>query len=119
MYKRQAKPEKSRFPAVIVPAWMPCPDCDDMLCVLHGEHVADCPCPDIDTWTAEGLFPYAPSVVRFLTPQECELLQGFPSGWTDVGLSDTRRYMALGNAVCVPVARWIAERIVALESSEV
>lgn len=49
--------------------------------------------------------------VRRLTPMECERLQGFPDGWTDV-LSDSGRYKTLGNAVAVPVARWIGEQIV-------
>jgi site-specific DNA-cytosine methylase len=49
--------------------------------------------------------------VRRLTPVECERLQGFPDGWTK-GLSDSARYRTLGNAVCVPVAEWIARRIV-------
>lgn len=38
--------------------------------------------------------------VRRLTPLECERLQGFPDGWTDIpGASDTARYKALGNSV--------------------
>ena len=49
--------------------------------------------------------------VRRLMPIECERLQGFPDGWTD-GQSDTQRYKQLGNAVAVPVAEWIAKRIV-------
>jgi DNA (cytosine-5)-methyltransferase 1 len=54
-------------------------------------------------------------IVRRLTPDECELLQGFPVGWTSVGThqkptSDSRRYKQLGNAVTVNVAEWIARR---------
>jgi hypothetical protein len=49
--------------------------------------------------------------VRRITPTECERLQGFPDGWTD-GQSDAQRYKQLGNAVAVPVARWIGERII-------
>ena len=52
--------------------------------------------------------------VRRLTPVECERLQGFPDGWTD-GQSDTARYRQLGNAVAVPVARWIGKRILEAE----
>ena len=48
--------------------------------------------------------------VRRLTPVECERLQGFPDGWTS-GQSDSTRYRQLGNAVAVPVARWIGARI--------
>ncbi len=57
------------------------------------------------------------SAVRRLTPTECERLQGFPDGWTDVAYrgkpaADGNRYKALGNAFAVPVIRWIARRIV-------
>lgn len=50
--------------------------------------------------------------VRRLTPLECERLQGFPDGYTDIpGASDSARYKALGNSMAVPVMRWIGERI--------
>ena len=39
-------------------------------------------------------------LIRHLTPLECERLQGFPDGWTDIpGASDSARYKALGNSV--------------------
>jgi DNA (cytosine-5)-methyltransferase 1 len=47
---------------------------------------------------------------RRLTPVECERLQGFPDNWT-AGQADFHRYKQLGNAVSVPVAKWIGERI--------
>jgi DNA (cytosine-5)-methyltransferase 1 len=51
--------------------------------------------------------------VRRLTPLECERLQGFPDDWTLVpSASDSQRYKQMGNAVAVPVARWIFENIV-------
>ena len=50
--------------------------------------------------------------VRRLTPLECERLQGFPDGYTNIpGASDSGRYKALGNSMAVPVMRWIGERI--------
>lgn len=55
--------------------------------------------------------------VRRLTPTECERLQGFPDGYTNIpwrGKSespDGPRYKALGNSWAVPVVRWIGERI--------
>lgn len=50
--------------------------------------------------------------VRRLTPVECERLQGFPDGWTDVGgAADGPRYKALGNSVAVPCVEWIAHRL--------
>lgn len=57
-------------------------------------------------------------VVRRLTPTECERLQGFPDGWTDVPdhdgkpMSEAQRYKQLGNSMAVPVMRWIGDRII-------
>ena len=54
------------------------------------------------------------NTVRRLTPLECERLQGFPDGWTDIGAwtdskgrlhkesSDGARYKALGNSIAIP-----------------
>lgn len=43
------------------------------------------------------------NLIRRLTPLECERLQGFPDGWTDIpGASDSARYKALGNSVAIP-----------------
>lgn len=47
---------------------------------------------------------------RRLTPLEYERLQGFPDNFTSC-LSDTQRYKALGNAVTVNVAEWVAGRL--------
>jgi len=54
--------------------------------------------------------------VRRLTPKECERLQGFPDGYTDIRLKgkdtpDGSRYKALGNSWAVPVVAWIGKRI--------
>jgi len=51
-------------------------------------------------------------IVRRLLPIECERLQGFDDDWTAFGhdgkpISDTKRYMMLGNAVCVNVVAYI------------
>lgn len=56
--------------------------------------------------------------VRRLTPLECERLQGFPDGWTLLGDDppDSPRYRALGNAVTVNVAHWIANRIIVADA---
>ena len=52
-------------------------------------------------------------LVRKLTPTECERLQGFPDGYTDImpNTPDGSRYVALGNSMAVPVMRWIGKRI--------
>lgn len=54
--------------------------------------------------------------VRYLTPVECERLQGFPDGWTE-GFPKTVRYRMMGNAVTVNVAEWIGKRIMAAEGN--
>ena len=59
--------------------------------------------------------------VRRLTPRECERLQGFPDDYTAVPhrgkpAADGPRYKALGNSWAVPCARWIGERIQAVEA---
>lgn len=54
--------------------------------------------------------------VRRLTPTECERLQGLPDGWT-AGQKDGPRYAQIGNAVAVPVIRWIARRIRDVQSN--
>lgn len=51
-------------------------------------------------------------LIRRLTPMECERLQGFPDGWTDLpGASDSARYKALGNSVAIPCVEYIMRRI--------
>lgn len=67
----------------------------------------------------------AGSVVRRLTPKECERLQGFPDDWTNIGDwtdskgkthkgdSDAPRFKALGNSIALPFWQWLARRIVA------
>lgn len=62
------------------------------------------------------------TVVRRLTPLECERLQGYPDGWTDIGEwidtkgkkhkdADSPRYKALGNSIALPFWEWMAERM--------
>ena len=54
-----------------------------------------------------------PLLIRRLTPLECERLQGFPDGWTDLpGASDSARYKALGNSVAIPCVEFILRGIV-------
>ena len=65
--------------------------------------------------------------VRRLTMTECERLQRFPDGHTKFGMdedgkkvkiSDSARYRQLGDAVAVPVARWIGKRIVSNQEDQ-
>ena len=54
-----------------------------------------------------------PLLIRRLTPLECERLQGFPDGWTDLpGASVSARYKALGNSVAIPCVEFILRGIV-------
>lgn len=67
--------------------------------------------------------PEQRNFVRRLTPLECERLQGYPDGWTDIGewvdskgkkhkeSSDTARYKALGNSIALPFWFWLMRRI--------
>lgn len=56
--------------------------------------------------------------VRRLMPVECERLQGFPDGWTDLGgTPDAPRYKACGNSMAVPVINHIGRRIEAVDSA--
>lgn len=61
-------------------------------------------------------------IVRRLTPVECERLQGFPDGWTDIGewvdskgkkhkYANSPRYKALGNSIALPQWFWIAQKM--------
>ena len=67
------------------------------------------------------------SVIRRLTPRECERLQGMPDNWTRVPYRgktadrcpDGPRYKAIGNSMAVPVMRFIGERIQMVEESGV
>ena len=52
-------------------------------------------------------------LIRRLTPLECERLQGYPDGWTNLpGASDSVRYKALGNSVAIPCVEYIMAGIV-------
>jgi len=54
-------------------------------------------------------------LIRRLTPLECERLQGFPDGWTDIpGASDSARYKALGNSVAIPCVTFVLRGIAAV-----
>jgi len=66
--------------------------------------------------TNGSLFAAQAMAVRRLTPVECERLQGFPDGYTNIKAKgkptpDGPRYKALGNSWAVPVVRWIGARI--------
>jgi DNA (cytosine-5)-methyltransferase 1 len=77
----------------------------------------------IGTQVAKGPGAVCQSIVRRLTPLECERLQGFPDHWTDIGEwvdtkgkkhkdADSPRYKALGNSIALPFWQWMAEKMV-------
>ena len=69
-------------------------------------------------------------IVRRLTPLECERLQGFPDGWTDIGewvdtkgkvhkeSTDSARYKALGNSIALPPWTYVLQRLSACCGTE-
>ena len=72
--------------------------------------------------TMEEKYPVQNMVVRRLTPLECERLQGYPDGWTDIGEwmdskgkrhkdADSPRYKALGNSIALPFWDWMLRRM--------
>lgn len=66
-------------------------------------------CQPPSTWDTD-----CRNLIRRLTPLECERLQGFPDGWTDIpGASDSARYKALGNSLAIPCVEFIMSRIAA------
>lgn len=61
-------------------------------------------------------------IIRRLTPVECERLQGYPDGWTDIGewvdskgkkhkYADGPRYKALGNSIALPQWFWLVQKM--------
>ena len=59
------------------------------------------------------------NLIRRLTPLECERLQGFPDGWTNIpGASDSARYKALGNSVAIPCVEYVMRGIAIILRSE-
>lgn len=91
---------------------------ENPVCAFHGQasHTADISASSevaptlMNTKQVDVQQDY---VVRRLTPLECERLQGFPDGWTDIGdyidskgknkkATDSNRYKALGNSIAIP-----------------
>ena len=64
-------------------------------------------CQPTSAWDAD-----CRNLIRRLTPLECERLQGYPDGWTDIpGASDSARYKALGNSVAIPCVEYLMQRV--------
>lgn len=100
----------------------------EVVCVGNGQLAAKYDfCIDeekVGAQTAKGPGAVCQSVVRRLTPLECERLQGYPDGWTDIGDwvdsrgkthngdADSPRYKALGNSIALPFWQWMAGRMV-------
>ena len=108
------------------------PDNSDVVCEMHTyanvsfgkyyESNVSSTCLQRDYKDATSLV--LKKFVRRLTPLECERLQGFPDGWTDIGdwtdskgrtrkTSDAARYKALGNSIALPPWKWVLKRLCA------
>jgi DNA (cytosine-5)-methyltransferase 1 len=94
----------------------------DTLIAANSGHVGYCLTAsaqqslDAETETLIAVANDHPWAVRRLTPTECERLQGFPDGWTDVPhrgkpAADGPRYKALGNSWAVNCGEWLFDRI--------
>lgn len=94
--------------------------CEDVSHALRAK--ANCAYrEDAETYAVQNM------AVRRLTPMECERLQGFPDGWTDIGdwvktdkrgreikvkgSADSPRYKALGNSIALPFWDWMLRRM--------
>jgi len=49
--------------------------------------------------------------LRKITPEECELLNGFPKGWTDTGMTERQRYFTMGNALVVQLVEMMGKTL--------
>ena len=97
--------------------------------VLRGISAGECRnyaggCPTLNASHEQPYTAGKNTAVRRLTPTECERLQGFPDGWTDLGdwvdstgktrkAADSPRYKALGNSLALPFWKVLARRICA------
>lgn len=54
---------------------------------------------------------------RFLTPVECERLNGFPTNWTE-GMPNRMRYFCMGNALVVDLIKKMGETILKIDQEE-
>lgn len=61
--------------------------------------------------TSHVIEDYKTKKPRFLTPTECERINGFPDNWTSTGMSDKKRYFMMGNALVVGVIERIGKEI--------
>ena len=79
---------------------------------------------NLDSREDSETYPVQSGKVRRMTPLECERLQGFPDGWTDIGewvdskgkkrqTADSSRYKALGNSIALPPWKWVLKRLCA------
>jgi DNA (cytosine-5)-methyltransferase 1 len=106
--KETAMLQRNQVPAVA----QPITQFGDVAGSLTARHDSS-PCSD----RGQNVVAQLPMQVRRLTPIECERLQGFPDGYTNIPWRnkpespDGPRYKALGNSMAVPVMRWIGQRI--------
>jgi DNA (cytosine-5)-methyltransferase 1 len=61
--------------------------------------------------TTHVIEDYKTKKLRFLTPLECERLNGFNDGWTKTGMPEKFRYFCMGNALVVPLVTKMGVKI--------
>lgn len=127
---RQRMPDKKHFNAVIQSLFIDTSHADDVSRVSE----VSSPIQSRDAKGGKNVMTEEnkKTVVRRLLPIECERLQGFPDNWTLIGeqaedgeyyytdtngkrkrVTDSARYKALGNSICLPFWCWLARRIAA------
>lgn len=77
--------------------------------------------PSVQSHHAQTFIAQPPSIVRRLTPTECEALMAWPRNHTapeGIKAPDSRRYAACGDGIVANVAYWIAQRINMIESEQ-
>ena len=99
--------------------------CYDLSPTLNCNHEQPIIAKSNDAYREDmSTYPVTNRMVRRLTPLECERLQGYPDGWTDIGpwtdsngrkreCSDSARYKALGNSIALPPWSWVLKRLCA------
>ena len=81
----------------------------------YGSYAEGAGSPQASGGGSENLVVRQTNCVRRLTPLECERLQGYPDGWTDIpGATDSKRYKALGNSIALPFWEFLAKRFVSI-----
>ncbi len=117
VYSRQRSDEFSEDDVAATQSARQHKDATDLVCQPYQETVGTIGCSDHkgvnNQYVSEDkCIVVRRKLIRRLTPTECERLQGYPDGWTDIpGASDSARYKALGNSVAIPCVDFVLRGI--------